>query len=227
VLTLILGEAELELVPPSIASHPAIVASARQRKKKTTHIILDASFHHSAMKKLEEGRRRGRPDITHIFLLTALDSIVNKRGEMNTIIHTRNNQAIYINPETRLIRHYPRFIGLMEQLFEKKIVGTEDKILLRLEEDVTLEKLVDEVKPDITIVLAVNGRRVNLPDYFNDLKKNNYKHILCVVGGFPSGGFHCKLKDFADDIVSIYDEMITAWTAASEIIVNYENTFMR
>ncbi len=225
-LTLILAEAELERIPTSISSHPAVVSNAKQRQRKPSKMILDASFHHSAMRKLPEWRRRGRPDITHLFLLVTLDSIANKRGEVKTIVHTRNNEVIYIHPETRLIRHYPRFIGLMEQLFEKKTIETEDKTLLRLEEDKKLEDIIEEIDVDRIIGFSMNGRMVNLLEYFQSIREEGYRDITCIVGGFPSGDYHCNLRKIADDVISIYDDMLTAWTTASEITVNYENIFL-
>ena len=226
-LTLILAEAELERIPQEIHSHPAVISNAKQRQRKPSKILLDASFHHSAMrKKLSEWRRRGRPDITHIFLLVTLDSIANKKGEVKIIVHTRNNEAIYIHPETRLIRHYPRFIGLMEQLFEKKSIETEDKILLKLEEDKKIEDIVEEINVDRIIGFSTKGRRINLLEYFQSLREDGYKDIACIVGGFPSGDYHCNLGKIADDVISIYDDMLSAWTIASEITVNYENIFL-
>ena len=47
----------------------------------------------------------------------------------NIIVHTRNNDVITIDPETRIMRNYTRFIGLMEQLFEKQH-QTKKKILI-------------------------------------------------------------------------------------------------
>ena len=225
-LTMILAEAELERIPSSILSHPAITANAKQRQRKPSKMILDASFHHNAMKKLVEWRRRGRPDITHLFLLVTLDSIANKKGEVKTIIHTRNNEVIYINRETRLIRHYPRFIGLIEQLFERKTIETEDKILLKLEENKDLRDIIEEIKADKIIGFSMKGRRIKLPKYFSSIKEEGCKDILCIIGGFPSGDYHYNIKEMTDDIISIYDDMLTAWITASEIIVNYENIFI-
>ena len=84
-LTLMLAEAEIELMPVELARHPAVIAHARQRRKQPTKILLDSNYHHPAMTNLPEGRRRGRPDITHLFLLTALESIVNKKGQLNIL----------------------------------------------------------------------------------------------------------------------------------------------
>ena len=224
-LTMILAESELEVMPRELVNHPAIISFARERRKKPEFILLDSNYHHRAMTELSEGRRRGRPDIVHLFLLTALESIVNKQGQLRIIIHTRHDEVIYVNPETRIMRNYDRFVGLIEQLFDKKIVRSEEQILLELKQKVPLNKIVDELGVEKAIAFLEEGNAVKLNNYFKDLKKHKKKDIVCIIGGFPSGKFNCAIESIADDIVSIYPEMLVAWTVASEILVNYENTF--
>ena len=201
-LTIILAESELEKIPNQILSHPSVTSHSRQFNKRPANMILDASFHHSAMKNIPEGERRGRPDIVHISLLTALESILNKRGELKVIVHTRNNEAIYFNPETRLMKSYIRFIGLIEQLFEKKIIAAEDKILLELRENKTLENIIKEEKHDFVLSFSPDGKKVNLPNYLTALKKKKHKDMLCIVGGFPHGDFHNDISKYSDDVNS-------------------------
>ncbi len=225
-LTIILAESELERIPFQILSHPAIISYAKKLNKKTERLILDSSFHHSALRKIPEGNRRGRPDIVHIFLLTTLESIVNKRKHLKVIVHTRNNEAIYIHPETRLMRNYTRFIGLMEQLFEKKKISSDDKNLLEIYENVPLEEIVEREKSDFVIAFSPEGEKVRLLDYFKNLEKKNCKDLLCIIGGFPHGDFHCDIKKYVDETIAIYDKPLSAWTVANEVLVNYENIFL-
>lgn len=225
-LTIILAESELELIPDEIVMHPTIVSYAKQRNKKPGAIILDSCYHHKAMHKLSEGNRRGRPDIIHIFLLTALESIINKRGNLKIIIHTRNNEAINVNPETRIIRNYPRFIGLIEQLFEKKKITTDGKTLIEIFKNRTLEKIIKEEIYDHLIIFSSKGKKIKLASYFKDVKDRNFKNILCIIGGFPSGDFHFDFSKFSNEMFSIFDDQLTVWTVTNEILVNYENTFL-
>jgi rRNA small subunit pseudouridine methyltransferase Nep1 len=222
-LTLMLAEAEVEIMPAELTRHPAVIAYARQRKKPPTQILLDSNYHYSAMTTLQEGRRRGRPDITHLFLLTALESIVNKEGQLHIIVHTRNNMVITVNPETRIMRNYERFLGLMENLFEKHVVPDEKQPLLSLQKNIPLEQAIEQVQADVTITFSKDGSSVILSDYFKELKKQNKHHLLCIIGGFPSGTFHTDLKTFTNDNFSLYPDMLPAWTVASEILVNYGN----
>ncbi|PKK85811.1 MAG: hypothetical protein CVT48_03855 [Thermoplasmata archaeon HGW-Thermoplasmata-1] len=52
------------------------------------------------------------------------------------------------------------------------------------------------------------------------------KNICCAIGGFPSWDFHSNVYGLCGTKVSIYSEMLTVWTVASEILVNYENSVL-
>lgn len=225
-LTIILAESELEVMPGELVNHPLIVSFAHQRRKQPEKILLDSNYHHVAMKDLSDGRRRGRPDIIHLFLLTALESIANKKGQLKIIIHTRNDDVIYVNPETRIMRNYDRFVGLIEQLFEKKVVRSQEQTLLELKQKVPLNKIIEELKADKIIAFSEEGKATNLHNYFKELKKHKKENIACIVGGFPSGAFQSDIKSIVDEIVSIHPEMLVAWAVASEIIVNYEIAYL-
>jgi rRNA small subunit pseudouridine methyltransferase Nep1 len=222
-LTLVLAEAEIERMPAELITHPAVIAHARQRGKHPRQILLDSNYHHAAMKNLPEGRRRGRPDIAHLFLLTALESIANKKGLLNICIHTRHDQLITIDPQTRIMRNYERFLGLLEQLFENHAVPDSKQPLLSLAENVSLVQTIEQQHPDLVIVLSKDGISVELPQYLMEVSKKKNQHLLCVIGGFPSGQLHADLSSIKTDVISLYPEMIPAWTVASELLVNYGN----
>ncbi len=225
-LTIVLAESELERIPAALLRHQIIVSSAQKRMKKPSEILLDSNYHHAAMRNLSEWERRGRPDIVHLFLLVTLESIVNKKNFLRVIVHTRNNEMIVFNPTTRIMRNYDRFVGLMEQLFEKQVVPNEEKPLITLTKDKKLSQIVKQDSFDYVIAFSSEGKRVNLPTFFTDIQKKKKENILCIIGGFPKGDFHNEMADFSDDIISIYPEMVPAWTVASEVVVNYENIFL-
>jgi rRNA small subunit pseudouridine methyltransferase Nep1 len=220
-LTIVLAEAELERIPEELCYHPAVLAHAKQRGKKPQQILLDSNYDHAAMMKLPEGRRRGRPDITHLFLLTVLESRANKQGLLQVMIHTRNDVLITISPETRIMRNYDRFQGLIEQLFEKHVVPDEKHPLLQLTEHISLQQLVNEQYADAVLVFSKDGKPIVLPEYFDALKKKKKTDVLCIIGGFPSGMFHADVTSIATDVLSVYPEMLPAWSVASEVVVTY------
>ncbi|MEM0466256.1 MAG: 16S rRNA methyltransferase [Candidatus Thermoplasmatota archaeon] len=224
-LHLLIAEAALELVPEELWSHPVVVATARRRNKKPSEIILDSSLHHNAMWTLPDAERRGRPDIVHTCLLVALDSILNKKNMLRVLIHTRNDELISVNPGTRVIKNYDRFVGLIEQLFEKQCVPDEQNPLLTIEKDYTIQKILKRYPADVVLGFDTGNHEIQLPLIFKELKKQKKQELVCIIGGFPKGSFRCNLHDLADTVVSLYQEMVPAWTIVSEILVNYENVF--
>ncbi len=215
-LHLVIADAELELVPKAIADHPAVVNYAKRRGKRPGEVLLDSTYHHAALRKLPDGERRGRPDIVHFCLLNALESIANKEGLLRVYVHTRNNEVIYIKPETRLPRNYNRFIGLMESLFKSGAVpkGLE---LLRIEKK-SLGELVNEIGPDGVFVMHEGGRFVKPLEFGRMLAE--LENPVVVVGGFPHGDFRSEIPW---ERISIYKGPLVAWTVVNEITVSFEH----
>ncbi len=215
---LILGDSELELVPREIQTHPSVIKNAKMRNKKASTIILDANFHHSAIRKYGmEAERRGRPDIVHFFLMNSQESILNSEGKLRVYVHTRNNDVIKIKPETRLPKSYGRFIGLIEHLFQNRYIPDKEEPLLTMEK-MSLQSIAKSTGNKI-VVLSEKGRRVNLKDY--EIPRD----ITFIIGGFPSGDFLSNVN-FADDIISIHSNILMAWVASYEIIAEYERRYI-
>lgn len=199
-LNLVLADSELETIPKELWNHPLIVKFSKKKKKHPCNIILDSNYHHRAMKNLEDSYRRGRPDIVHVCLLYALDSLLNKRGELKVFVHTRNNFVFVIKPETRIPRSYNRFIGLFEKVFEEK--ETEFIYLKRMSLKDFLEGFGEGA-----MVMHQDGEK-----FFP--KKN----ATVVVGGFPHGDF---LEDLPYKKYSLSRERLSAWTVVSEVLVRW------
>jgi len=219
VLHLIIADSELELVPKSILEHPAVINYAKKRGKRPEEVLLDSTYHHSALKKLEDGNKRGRPDIVHFCLINALESILNKEGELKVYVHTRNDEVIYVKPETRIPRNYNRFVGLMESLFKNKVVPPELE-LLRLEEK-TLSQLLEEIKPDAVFIMHELGEFMKPKDFGQLLKQ--FKEPAVIVGGFPHGDFKSKVDGVK---TSLYKEPLMAWTIVNEVVISYEHVIL-
>lgn len=214
-LTLILADAELEMVPQPLTGHPAVRASAKKRGRSPASILLDSSLHHPALKKFPEGERRGRPDIAHLVVLLALDSILNLEAELTTIVHTRNDEVLRFAAETRIPKNYTRFVGLMEDLFQKGQVP-EGQPLIKLERGVTLEQLLAEL-PGRKWAFAEGGEPIDLAAELVRVRGD----IVAVIGGFPRGAFRSSVDKLCDRVVSIHPRPLRAWTVASELLVAY------
>lgn len=217
-LHLILADSELETVPPEISSDKSIKRKARRRGRRPTELILDSNYYHKPMRKLEDSERRGRPDIVHVCILTALDSPLNHEGFLKFTVHTRQDKVIEISPKTRIPRSYNRFIGLMEQLFLTGKVPPENP-LLKIEDKPLAEK-VKEIKPEKVLTLREDGRRTSRKELFQRMSK---KEDLCViVGGFPHGEFLSNVDSLSDKIIKIYSKTLEAVTAVTHFIQFYE-----
>ena len=184
-LTLVLADSELELVPAESQRHPAVRSFAKKRGRPPASILLDSSIHHPALKGVREGERRGRPDIAHIVLVTALDSILNLEGGLRLFLHTRNDEVIQVAPETRVPKNYTRFVGLMEDLFEKGEVP-EGTPLLHMDRGVTLKDLLGRFG-GTRWAFAEDGEPIDLASAIAEFGGGD---LVAVVGGFPQLGGH-------------------------------------
>ena len=222
-MTLVLAESALEPIPEQLWKYSAVQKYAKQRRKHPRFIVLDRSYHHSAMKTLTLNEKRGRPDIVHFALLEALGSPLNREGLLQTHVHTVSDYVIWVNPETRLPRNYDRFVSLMEQLFEYGQIPPEgdEKQLLTLKKQ-TLTQLMDEIKPSCTLALSRIGRPETLEATVSKL--TGEKKPVVLVGGFPHGHFSESTTKLADEVVCIDWEMLEAWTVVSRVIYEHERT---
>lgn len=218
-LVLLLLEASLETVPQEIASHPAVVKSARRRGKKPTEIVLDVSVHYHAMKGLPHFEKRGRPDIVHVSLLEALDSPLNKHNLLKVVVHTIGGHAIFIDPTTRLAKNYNRFIGLVEQLFQYGRIPPRGDTSLMYLRTVKLQRLIEDVGSEGLILL----REVCNYKPMHEVVRQAIASKLAVgIGAFPHGDFSEETVKQATYCYSIYREPLTTLTVVSRLIASAE-----
>lgn len=221
-LHVILADSEIETVPPKISSDKSIQRKAQRRGRKATELILDSNYFHKPMRKLEDSERRGRPDIMHVCMLTALDTPLNREGYLNLCIHTRNDKIIEVDSSTRIPRSYNRFIGLMEQLFLIGGVPPEEN-LMEISE-MSLTEKVGEIDPKRTVAFSKKGGRFNRKSIFQGIER---KEDLCVIiGGFPKGGFLSEVDEISDEIFRIYPDPLDAVTVVTHTIQFYEEEFL-
>ena len=108
-LTVILVESSLELIPTELYNHPSVLSYSKKFKKKISNTLLDNSWHFSAMKGLENEIKRGRPDIVHLTLLSICTSPAFYENKIKVFVHTINDEIISINNNIRLPKSYHRF----------------------------------------------------------------------------------------------------------------------
>lgn len=216
-LTVILAECGLELIPQEIKNNPAVLKNVKNQSYPSK--LLDNALHHSAMGVLKDKTKRGRPDITHVCLLNALGSPLNKSGKLKLYIHTLNNRIYEINPEIKIARNYNRFKGLIAKLLIEDEIKTENLILISRVNKNLNDLLKFHSKEEI-ILFSSKGELVN--NHFELFEKNISKNYAAIVGCFQKGLFSDEILSVSNKIVSISQYHLDAWVALSKVIGYYE-----
>ncbi|MFX1279753.1 MAG: 16S rRNA methyltransferase [Promethearchaeota archaeon] len=216
-LFIIFVECGIELVPKEIRKYSAV------RKNLSEHIyssqLLDNALHHSAMKNLENREKRGRPDISHLCLLNALGSPLNKCGYIRIYLHTINNKIFEFNPDIRIARNYNRFKGLMAKLLIDSNIGINGNQLIS-EVKSNLQDLISTFNnPDI-ILFSHKGELVI--DYNEIFLNDASKDTVAIIGGFQKGNFSDDILALSKKIISISHYPLDAWIVTNKIITYYE-----
>ena len=218
-LTIILVESSLELIPPELSHHQSVLAYSKKFKKTISNTLLDNSWHFGAMKGLKNEIKRGRPDIVHLTLLSICTSPAFYENKIKLFVHTVNNEIISINNNTRLPKSYHRFQGLMEKLFLTKKIESETEILMKMENS-SLSKLISKIKPDEVIALTTEGQKTTFEKLIHQTKENS-----CIfIGGFQKGHFNEENQKIIERAFSIHDSSLEAHLVASRLVYEYEKT---
>jgi rRNA small subunit pseudouridine methyltransferase Nep1 len=224
-LTLILAESSIERIPPEMVKNPSVVAHARRKNREPGSLILDRSYHHSAI-RAAEGRNpsedflKRRPDIAFHVLLQALGSPLSREGLMRTHVHTIDDNVIDLDSRVKLPRNYDRFIGLLEQLYEKKSVPPGEQPLLSIRK-CTLPELVSESRVSTVVAFSTLGKSVSVKDACVPIVEANASAVL--IGGFAHSHFNQSTTRLANHLFSIDKEPLDAWVVAARVIYEYES----
>ncbi len=213
--TLVLAEAALEKIPKALWKHPAVARYSERRGKPAKDLLLDVSYHFSAMHGLLEREKRGRPDIVHFTLLEALGSPLARQGLLQVYVHSRVGVSIRIAIGTRLPRNYERFSGLFEQVLKAGRAPFTGEPLLTAKEE-SLGNLLAGLHGIRRFMLRENAAHLSL----KQLGKVMYdsEDAVILVGGFPHGDFSPVTRSLADLEASIYGEPLEAWTVVSRML---------
>ena len=218
-LTIILVESSLELIPPELSHHQSVLAYSKKFRKIISNTLLDNSWHFGAMKGLKNEIKRGRPDIVHLTLLSICTSPAFYENKIKLFVHTVNNEIISINNNTRLPKSYHRFQGLMEKLFLTKKIESETEILMEMENS-SLSKLISKIKPDEVIALTTEGQKTTFEKLIHQTKENS----CILIGGFQKGHFNEENQKIIERAFSIHDSSLEAHLVASRLVYEYEKT---
>ena len=217
-LIIFLIECGLEIIPKNLRAHPAIKKNIKERNYSSQ--LLDNALHHSAMSKLPNFRKRGRPDILHACLLNILGAPANKSGYIELYIHTVHDRIFEINPEIKITRNYNRFKGLMAKvLIDGDIRANGISLIKELDQD--LNELILSFQ-EADVILCTSKGKI-LSDYLELFKnKLSSKKYLVIIGGFQKGSFNNDFTTLNANRISLSQYSLDAWIVVSKIINLYE-----
>ena len=218
-LTIILTESSLELIPKELRNHPAVLSYSKKFKKDPSHTLLDNSWHFGAMKGLDNEIKRGRPDIVHLTLLSLCTTPAFYESKIKIFVHTTNEKIISINNKTRLPKSYHRFQGLIEKLFLTSKIETNNETLMELYSS-SLSNIISKIKPARIIGLTTKGKKITLDKLVQQIPDNS----CILIGGFQKGHFNQYTEKIINESFSINDSSLEAHLVASRFVYEYEKT---
>ena len=218
-ISLILAESSLELIPKELQSHPSVSSHAQKLGKKPSEILLDNSWHFAAMKGIDDEIKRGRPDLVHFSVMEATTIPLYFENKIKIFIHTINDKVISIGENVHIPKSYHRFAGLFEKLFLEKTIVVNNQKLLSIQ-DQSFSGLIDEINPSQIIGFSTTGQS----NSFENIISNLYDNSCIVIGGFQKGHFSDSLKNKFTDIFSISNVSLEAHVVVARMLYEYEKT---
>ena len=220
-LSLILAESALELVPKELQNHNSVLAHSKRVNKKPSEIILDVSWHFAAMKGIKNEIKRGRPDLIHFCLLEACSIPLYFENKIRIYVHTIDDRVIFLGENVRLPKSYHRFVGLIEKLYSTGIIEEGGKKLLEIKK-MDFCKLIDKIAPKKIIGLSEKGASSS----YEKLAKTISKDSCIVVGGFPKGNFSDQILKKINNLVSVDKNPLEAHVIISRVLYEYEKELL-
>jgi rRNA small subunit pseudouridine methyltransferase Nep1 len=218
-LSLVIAEASLELVPRELYNHNAITSYCRKMGKRPSEVLLDNSWHFGAMKNLKNEIKRGRPDLVHFCLLEACTIPLYQEDEVSVYVHTIDDKVIIVGERVRFPKSYHRFAGIMEQLFANRVIESDGQKLFELK-NMNFSELIDAIEPDQVIGLSSEGKKSS----YSQAAKACTDETCLVIGGFPKGEFSDSTKKSIDTLLSVDENPLEAHVVVARTLYEYEKT---
>jgi len=218
-ISLILSESALELVPSELKHHPSVVTHAKKLGKYSSEILLDNSWHFAAMKGIKNEMKRGRPDLVHFSILEVTTIPLYLKNKIKLYVHTIDDKVISFGENVHLPKSYHRFAGVIEKLYQEKQIVTNNDVLLEIK-DQSFSELIDEINPTKVIGFSTNGISSSYEKIAAEISDNS----CLVLGGFQKGHFSDSIEDKITNLYSVGDESFEGHVVVSRILYEYEKT---
>ena len=218
-ISLILSESALELVPYELQEHPSVISHAKKLGKHPSEILLDNSWHFAAMKGIKNEIKRGRPDLVHFSILEATTIPLYFQNKLNLFVHTIDNKVIRFGKNVHIPKSYHRFQGVIEKLFQEKKVLSKNELLLEIK-DQTFSELIHEINPSNVIGFSTSGQSSSYQKIASEIPDNS----CIVIGGFQKGHFSDSTQSEITNLYSIGNDSFEGHVIVSRILYEYEKT---
>ena len=218
-ISLILSESALELVPYELQEHPSVISHAKKLGKHPSEILLDNSWHFAAMKGIKNEIKRGRPDLVHFSILEATTIPLYYQNKLNLFVHTIDNKVIHFGKNVHIPKSYHRFQGVIEKLFQEKKVLSKKELLLEIK-DQTFSELIHEINPFNVIGFSTSGQSSSYQKIASEIPDNS----CIVIGGFQKGHFSDSTQSEITNLYSIGNDSFEGHVIVSRILYEYEKT---
>jgi len=218
-ISLILAESSLELVPTELQDHPSVLSHAQKLGKDPSEILLDNSWHFAAMKGIDNEIKRGRPDLVHFSILEATTIPLYFQNKIKIYVHTIDNNVIYIGENVHIPKSYHRFEGLIEKLFSEKIIRSDNDVLLEIKKK-SFTELINEIKPSEIIGFSTKGELSSFEKIISKISNN----ACIVIGGFQKGHFSESINREINHLFSVGNLSYEAHIVIARILYEYEKT---
>ncbi|MFB5606099.1 MAG: ribosome biogenesis protein [Nitrosarchaeum sp.] len=218
-ISLILAESALELVPFELQDHPSVLSHAQKLGKDSSEILLDNSWHFAAMKGMNNEIKRGRPDLVHFSILEATTIPLYLQNKIKIYVHTIDDKVIYIGENVHIPKSYHRFAGLIEKLFLEKTIQSNNNILLEIKEK-SFPELINEIKPSKIIGFSTKGKLSSFEKISHEISNNT----CIVIGGFQKGHFSESTTSEINHLFSINILSYEAHVVIARMLYEYEKT---
>ena len=218
-ISLILAESALELVPTKLAHHASVTNHAKKLAKNPSEILLDNSWHFAAMKGISNELKRGRPDLVHFSILEATTIPLYLQNKMKLYIHTIDDKVISFGQNVHIPKSFHRFAGVIEKLYKEKKISINEKILLSIK-DQTFPELLDEIKPSKVIGFSTKGKTNTYEKIAGEISGDD----VIVIGGFQKGHFSDVTADKITDLYRIGDESFEGHVVVARMLYECEKT---
>ena len=218
-ISLILAESSLEIIPSELEHHPSVISHARKLDKHPSEILLDNSWHFAAMKGIENEMKRGRPDLVHFSILEATTIPLYLQNKMKLYVHTLDDKVISFGKNVHIPKSYHRFAGVIEKLYQEKEITTKDDVLLEIEEK-TFSELLDEINPSKVLGFSTAGDNSTYEKIAKDIPDDT----CIVIGGFQKGHFSNSVVNKITDLYSVGDESFEGHVIVARMLYEYEKT---